>query len=410
MAQAVAKQQELLTIDNVRQAAERLAGAIARTPTMPLSRIGESLGYKLWAKLENLQHTSSFKERGALNRLKSLTPAEAQAGVIAMSAGNHAQGVAYHARRLGISATIVMPEGTPFTKVERTKSFGARVMLHGQTLSQAQRFAEITASNESLTFVHPYDDLEVIAGQGTIALEMLADMPELPDVLVVPIGGGGLISGIATATKALHPKIDIIGVQATAFPSMKQVLAGEKVVTGTSTLAEGIAVKKPGQRTREIIKKNVDDIVLVEETAIEQAICELACRAKLVTEGAGAVGLAAVMSHREHFAGKRVGMVLSGGNIDDSLLANLLLRGMVRDQRIIELRISLPDRPGALAAVARVIAMAGGNIVEVQHQRLFNVASAKNTTIDIVIETRDSAHGAEIVASLQEEGFPVERQ
>jgi len=326
-----------------------------------------------------------------------------------MSAGNHAQGVAYHAAKLGIAATIVMPQDTPFTKVTRTKSFGAEVILHGETLTQATQFAREKAASDALTFVHPFDDPDVIAGQGTIALEMLAALDEPLDAMIVPIGGGGLLSGMAIATRALQPGIELVGVQSAEFPSMKQVLNNEPVVTGTGSLAEGIAVKEPGLLTRKIIAQHVDNIEIVPDSLIERAIYDLSQRAKLVAEGAGAAGLAALMANRKKYAGKRVGLVICGGNIDDRLYSNLLLRGMVNEQKIIQLRIALPDRPGALAAISTVIGNAGGNIVEVQHQRLFNVVSVKSTTIDIVMETRGPLHAKQIVETLQKQGFPVER-
>ncbi|MBV6632759.1 MAG: threonine ammonia-lyase [Alphaproteobacteria bacterium] len=398
------------TVHDIEAAASRIQGQIERTPTVDLHRLGEALGCTIMAKLENLQHTASFKERGALNCLSLLTPDQQRAGVVAMSAGNHAQGVAYHAGRLGVNATIVMPKHTPFTKVERTQSLGAKVELHGETLQEAREFAENLAAQQGLIFVHPYDDPSVIAGQGTVALEMLAALDEPLDTLIVPIGGGGLMSGIATAMRARSPETELIGVQSEAYPAMRQSLRGEEIKTADGTLAEGIAVKEPGQLTRQIIGQMVDDIVLVSDERIEQAIYDLSGYSKIVAEGAGAAGIAAIMDDPERFAGMRVGVVICGGNIDDRLFANLLLRGMVSEQKIIQLRITLPDRPGALAAIATVIADAGGNIVEVQHQRMFNVASIKSTTIDIVMETRDKDHANSIVAALQGAGFPVEQQ
>ena len=394
-------------LSDIEAAAERLSGHVLNTPTIELTGLSDYCGCQLFAKLENLQRTSSFKERGALNKLMHLTDDQAKAGVIAMSAGNHAQGVAYHAARLGIAATIVMPDNTPFTKVARTKSFGARVILHGETLTQATSFARETAENEGLSFVHPFDDAQVIAGQGTIALEMLDALEAPLDTLIVPIGGGGLLSGIATAWREKQPDTKIIGVQSAEFPSMKQVIDGTPVKTGSSSLAEGIAVKEPGQLTRQIIADLVDDIIIVPDDLIEQAVYDLSQRAKVVAEGAGAAGLAAILSDRARFEGQRVGLVICGGNIDDRLYSNLLLRGMVKQQKIIQLRITLPDRPGALAAISTVIGDAGGNIVEVQHQRLFNAVSVKSTTIDIVMETRGPLHAEEIIGKLQAQGFPV---
>ena len=394
-------------LDDIRSAAAALAGDLTVTPTIPSPRLSEQTGCRIHLKLECLHHTGSFKERGALNKLKSLTAAEAAQGVIAMSAGNHAQGVAYHATRLGIPATIVMPAQTPFTKVERTESYGAKVVLHGDTLSDAEAFAHGIADRDGLTFVHPYDDPLIIAGQGTIALEMLDAVPDL-DVLVVPVGGGGLIAGIATAAKAIKPDIEIIGVEAELYPSMKQTLAGTPVACAGATIAEGIAVKSPGHITREIIREHVDDIVLVSEECLERAIDTLITEQKLVVEGAGAAGFAAILADQPRFKGRKVGTVLCGGNIDARILASILMRGLVRQRRMVRLRIALTDAPGALAKVAQFLGEAGGNIVEIYHRRLFHNVPVKMADIDVVMETRDHGHVDAILAKLHAAGYPAE--
>ncbi|UEM05440.1 threonine ammonia-lyase [Skermanella rosea] len=396
-----------IALDDIRRAAAILAGELPVTPTVAARRLSEQTGTRLFLKLESLHHTGSFKERGALAKLRSLDEAAARQGVIAMSAGNHAQGVAYHATRLGIPATIVMPAQTPFTKVERTEAYGARVLLHGETLSDAEAFAHDIAARDGLTFVHPYDDPLIIAGQGTVGLEMLDAVPDL-DVLVVPIGGGGLIAGIATAAKALKPGIEVIGVEAEMYPSMKQTLAGEPVACSGATIAEGIAVKAPGQLTREIVRDLVDDIVLVGEECLERAIYTLITEQKLVVEGAGAAGVAALLDDPARFKGRTVGTVICGGNIDARVLASILMRGLVRQRRVVRLRIGLSDAPGALAKVAQFLGDAGGNIVEVYHQRLFHNVPVKMADIDVVLETRDPAHVDAIIAKLREAGYPAE--
>lgn len=397
----------MITFEHIRAAAAAIAGDLPVTPTTAAPRLGDLAGCTLFLKLESQHATGSFKERGALAKLKSLTPAEAAAGVIAMSAGNHAQAVACHAGRLGIRATIVMPAMTPFTKIERTERLGATVVLAGATLSEAEAVAHAQAARDRLTFIHPYDDPQVIAGQGTVALEFLAAVPSL-DTLVVPIGGGGLIAGIAVAAKTLRPDLVLIGVEAELFPSMRQTLAGEPVVCGGVTLAEGIAVKTPGRMTRGIVRSLVDEIVLVGEPALERAVYELATRQKLVAEGAGAAGLAAVLSYPDRFRGRTVGLLICGGNIDDRLLAQVLMRGLVRDGRIARLRVGLTDIPGALAEVARLIGEAGGNIVEVYHQRLFHDVPVKMAEIEVVLETRDRPHRTAILRHLAEAGFTAE--
>ncbi|MBP5856018.1 threonine ammonia-lyase [Marivibrio halodurans] len=395
-------------IEQIRRAAEAIAGAVHETRQRPSRTLSHILGCEVILKFENRQFTAAFKERGALNKLLHLSAAERAAGVIAMSAGNHAQGVAYHANRLGIPATIVMPKATPNVKVQFTKSHGARVLLEGDSLAEAAAFAHNTAEREGLVFVHPYDDPHVIAGQGTIALEMLGAYPEL-DTLVVPIGGGGLIAGIATAAKALKPEIEVIGVQSILYPSMKQVLAGEAVTAGGASIAEGIAVKQPGTLTRAIVKRHVDDIVLVEESAIERAIALLINVEKTVVEGAGAAGLAAILSDPDRFRGRRVGTVLCGGNIDQRLLASVLLRDLVRQGRLARLRIRLGDQAGELSRVTGLIGEAGGNIVDVAHQRVFSHLPAKEALIEVAVETRDDAQLAAIVERLSHAGYAVTR-
>src|SRR5262245_37300389 len=367
------------------------------------------LGCKLWLKFENLQFTASFKERGALNRLSALSDEERRLGVIAMSAGNHAQGVAYHARRLDIPATIVMPVSTPTVKVMNTRRHGAEVVLDGDNVEEAAACARATGQERRLTFIHPYDDPLVIAGQGTIALEMLGAAPEI-DILVVPIGGGGLISGIAIAAKALQPEIEVVGVEAALYPSMYNTIKGQTLPMRGDTLAEGIAVKAPGEITREIVRRLVDDIVLVTEAEIEHAVSLLINIEKTVVEGAGAAGLAAVCAHRDRFRGRNVGLVLCGGNIDTRLLASVLTRELAREGRLSQLSIDLADRPGQLARVANLLGEAGANIVEVYHQRLFSDLPAKGALLEVVIETRDRAHRDECVARLRAAGLEVEVQ
>jgi threonine dehydratase len=396
-------------VDDVRRAAAAIVSAIAKTPLVPAPTLSEAAGCDVWLKLETQHPTGSFKERGALNKLLALNANERGAGVVAMSAGNHAQGVAYHARRLGIPATIVMPEGTPFTKIDRTQALGATVVLEGDSLIAARQAADTLARDKGLVPVHPYDDPAVIAGQGTVALEMLADEPEL-DTLIVPIGGGGLISGIAVAAKALQPAIEIVGVQSTLYPSMLDALKGEPPDSGTAgaTLAEGIAVKEPGSLTRQIVAALVGDILLADDAQIEAAIEHLVDREKLVAEGAGAAGVAALLAYPERFRGKRVGIVITGGNIDARLLASVLMRGLVREGCLVRLRSELPDVPGALARLSAVIGGRGGNIVEVHHQRLFQDASVKRAELDVVIETQSRRHVVAIVTALIAAGFPTE--
>jgi len=393
-----------VTLDMIRAAETLIAGQLIRTPTVEAPALSQRAGATIWAKLENLQVTGSFKPRGALVRMKQLSPAQARSGVIAMSAGNHAQGVAYHAGRLGVPATIVMPRETPFTKVERTRALGARVVLHGTNLTEAFDHAQLLAESDQLTFVHPYDDPHVIAGQGTVALEMLADAPAL-DTIVVPIGGGGLISGIAIAAKALKPGIEIVGVEAELYPSMYQAINGLPASSGGQTIAEGIAVKSPGRLNRQIVERLVDDIILVGESAIERAVQILLEEQKLVAEGAGAAGFAAILDRPDRFRGRRVGFVLCGGNIDVRLLASVAMRGLVRDGRLVRLRVEISDSPGTLARVAGLIGECGGNIIEIYHHRLFQDVPVKLAELDAVIETRNADHVRDITQRLAAAGF-----
>jgi threonine dehydratase len=393
-------------VAEIEAAAGVLKGHVVRTPCLRSERLSEVLGAEITLKLETLQHSSSFKDRGALVKLASLTAAERARGVIAMSAGNHAQGVAYHATRLGIPATIVMPRLTPFVKVEKTTQFGAKVLLEGDTVDEAADYAQKLAARRDLVFIHPYDDPAIIAGQGTIGLEMLADVPDL-EVLVVPIGGGGLIAGVATAAKAKAPSIEVVGVQAAACPSMYRRRAGLPEAPLRPTIAEGIAVKRPGELTLPVVRALVGDILLVDEDAIEAAILALLEVEKLVVEGAGAAGLAAVMSQRERFAGRRVGLILCGGNIDLRLLSVVILRGLVHSKRLISLQVGMPDAPGNLAKAAALIGEAGGNILEVEHQRAFSPLSIKSTGVSFIIETRNASHASEVITGLRAAGFEV---
>ena len=395
-----------VTIDDIRAAAAAIAGELSRTPAIPARALSALTGAEVVLKLESSHRTGSFKERGALVKLKSLDAAQRKSGVIAMSAGNHAQGVAYHARRLGIPATIVMPAGTPFAKIERTEAHGATIVLRGAGLTEARQVAEALAAERGLALIHPYDDPRIIAGQGTVGLELVEDRPDL-DTLIVPIGGGGLISGVAVAAKALRPDIEIIGVEAALYPSMRCALRGLEPPTGGQTLAEGIAVKEPGRLTREIVGALVSDVMLVEEREIENAVALLVEAQKLVAEGAAAAALAALLSQPERFRGRRVGLVLSGGNIDARLLASILLRSLVRGGRMVRLRMEIDDSPGVLAKITGIIGEKGGNIVEIYHQRLFQDVSVKLAEVDAVVETRNPRHVGEIVATLRGAGFPT---
>ena len=395
-----------VTLEDVRAAAARIAGSVERTPLLESRTLSRLTGARVFLKFENLQFTASFKERGALNKLLTLSEAERARGVIAMSAGNHAQGVAYHAARLGVRAVIVMPRGTPNTKVKNTAVHGAEVVLEGDTLAEAARCVAERAARDELVFIHPYDDPAVIAGQGTIALEMLADAPQL-EALVVPIGGGGLVSGIATAAKALKPAIEVYGVESKTYCAMYQRLNGLPIEVGGDTIAEGIAVRDVGELPLAIVRALVKEVLLVEEAAIEQAVVALIEIEKTVAEGAGAAGLAALLAYPERFAGRTVGVPLSGGNIDTRVLAAVLMRGLVRDGRLARLRVSMPDVSGSLARVAQMLGEAGGNIVEVQHQRLFGTASVRTPEVEFLIETRDRAHTEAIIGALAARGVRV---
>jgi threonine dehydratase len=395
-----------VTLADIRRAADTIRGSVMVTACNESRTLGDICGCRLFLKFENLQFTATFKERGALNRLQALSPEERTRGVIAMSAGNHAQGVAYHAKRLGIPATIVMPTGTPMVKIENTRRHGVEVIITGQTLEECFAFVGAHAEQRGLILVHPYDDPLIIAGQGTIGLEMLEAAPEL-DILVVPIGGGGLISGIATAAKAIKPSLQIIGVQAQLYPSMYNAVKGTQLPMRGDTLAEGIAVKAPGRITTEIVRELVDDIVLVSEDQIERAVATLISIEKTVVEGAGAAGLAAVLAAPERFAGRKVGLVLTGGNIDTRLIASVLTRELAREGRLTQLALDIVDRPGQLAAVSILLADAGANIIEVSHQRTFSDLPAKATLLELVIETRDRAHLEDVLARLDVEGFVV---
>jgi threonine dehydratase len=397
-----------ISIDDVNRAAKTIAGQVIRTPLVPAPRLSALTGADVSVKHENMQPTGSFKERGAVTKLESLPAEERRRGVIAMSAGNHAQAVAYHAKRFGIPATIVMPEGTPLVKAENTRAHGAKVILHGETLSDSADRARLLAEADGLVFVHPYDDPAVMAGQGTVALEMLADAPDL-DQLVVPIGGGGLISGIAVAAKALKPSIEIVGVECALYPSFSNAIRGENRPVGGASLAEGIAVKTVGLQPLPIVRDLVSDIILVEEPAIERAVNAYATLQRTMAEGAGAAGLAAMLVQPDRFKGKRVGLVLCGGNIDARLLASVMVRELERDDRIASFRITSNDRPGLLGRLASRLGELGANILEVTHGRLFLDVPAKGVTIDVTIETRDSHHTLEVFEALKSDGLAPKR-
>jgi threonine dehydratase len=396
------------TLSDIQAAAQRIAGAIIHTPTLRSRTLSDITGADIWLKFENLQFTAAYKERGALNKLLALDESERARGVVAASAGNHAQAVAYHGRRLGIPVTIVMPISTPTMKVTQTEGHGARVILHGERFDDAHAHAKELEAEQGMVFVHPFDDAAVIAGAGTVALEMLAEVPDL-DTLVVPIGGGGLISGVSTAAKAINPAIEIVGIEAELYPSMKNVVDGGNGAIGGDTLAEGIAVKVPGELTRQIITANVDRIDLVAERDIEHAVALLVGIEKTVVEGAGAAGLAAILANPERYRGRRVGTILCGGNIDTHLLANVLVRELVRCGRIARLKIAAQDRPGALAAITATFHKCGVNIIEVHHQRIFTRLPAKDTVIEVECEARDAQALQQLVGALEAAGFEVER-
>jgi threonine dehydratase len=396
-----------VTLRDIEAAADVLAGFVKRTSFDRSRTLSDILGANIWLKFENLQFTSTFKERGALNRLSALSADERRRGVIAASAGNHAQGVAYHAACLAIPATIFVPLGTPTVKIENTRRHGATVIEGGATLEEATILAVDHGREQRLTFIHPYDDPMIVAGQGTIAIEMLAAVPDL-DVLLVPIGGGGLISGMAVAAKTLKPGIEVIGVQAALYPSMYNLIKGQQLPMRGDTLAEGIAVKAPGRITSEIVRALVDDIVLVNEQQIEHALSLLITIEKTVTEGAGAAGLAAVLANQERFKGRALGLVLSGGNIDTRLLSGVLTRQLAREGRLSQLRFDIVDRPGQLAAVVAILSQSGANVVEVSHQRIFTDLPAKAVVLEVVIETRDRSHLEATIASLRAANVDVD--
>ena len=393
-----------VTLRDIEAAAEVIRGQVIETPFLPSRTLSEIVGAEVHLKFENHQFTASFKERGAFNKLSSLTPEERKKGVIACSAGNHAQGVAYHAHRLGIPATIVMPRHTPWVKVEHTQRHGAEVILEGENFDDAKDCAVRTCADRGLTFVHPYDDEKIIAGQGTCGLEMMRTQPDL-DALVVGIGGGGLISGISIAAKAIKPSIDVFGVEVLRFPAMYHAMRGTTPEFAASTIAEGIAVKEPGKLTRKIIADNVAEIFLVDEGDVEEAIVLLLEIEKTVVEGAGAAPLAALLRNRERFAGRRVGIVLGGGNIDPLMLAAIVERGMVRSGRLARIVVEARDLPGSLARITAIVAGESANIDEVHHQRAFTSLAVQSVEIQLVLKTRNHEHVGQIVEALRRAGF-----
>ncbi len=395
------------SLADVQAAAARIAGAVTRTPILRAAEVSRAAGAEITLKLENFQPTGAFKERGAANRLALLTPEEQRRGVIAMSAGNHAQAVARHAQLRGVAATIVMPSYTPATKVTRTAAWGARVVLHGDSLAESAEHAYALAEAEYLVFIHPYDDPAVIAGQGTLALELLEEAPDL-DTLVIPVGGGGQLAGCAVAARGLKPDIQVFGVEVEAYAAMAQCLAGDAVSVGGPTVAEGIAVRDVGALPLEMIRRMGIEILVVPEHAVEQAIGLLIEGAKVVAEGAGAAGLAAVLTYPERFAGRRVGIPVCGGNIDARILSNVLLRNLLRDGRLLRLHMQIPDRPGVLADIAGRIGGSGGNIIEVSHQRLFASASVQAAELEVMVEARDTAH-AELIMDALSQAYVVRR-
>jgi threonine dehydratase len=396
-----------LSFDDILAAQERLKGHIERTPCRPSRTLSEITGAQVWVKFENLQFTAAYKERGALNKLLQLTEAEKKRGVIAASAGNHSQGLAYHAARLGIPVTIVMPRGTPFVKVQQTRAHGAEVVIDGDGYDEASAFAMKLRDERDLVFVHPFNDLDVMAGQGTVALEMLEDAPDL-EVLPIPIGGGGLIAGMATAARHVKPDIRIVGLEPAMYPSFTAKMRGVNAgaVTGGATIAEGIAVKQVGELSYAVARPLIDEVLLIEEPFFERAVALYCNVEKTVTEGAGAASLAALLAYPERFRGKKCGLVITGGNIDTRLLASVLTRELVREQRIVSLRIIGDDRPGLLANVSTIIGQLGANIIEVAHNRLALDVPAKGAEFDLMIETRDAQHTQEIMDALRERGYP----
>ncbi|MBE9603929.1 threonine ammonia-lyase [Acetobacteraceae bacterium H6797] len=398
----------VIGLKDVREAAERITGAVARTPTILSDAVSRVAGTSVYLKLDNLQATGAFKERGAANRLALLSPRERAAGVIAMSAGNHAQAVARHASLLGIKATIVMPRFTPSTKVVRTEGWGANVVLHGETLAQAAAHAHELALRDGLTFIHPYDDPGVMAGQGTMALEMVEDQPAI-ETMVLPVGGGGMLAGCATALAELRPGMKVYGVEVEGYSAMAQRLAGKPVSVGGPTIAEGMAVRDVGERPFNLLRQLGIEVLVVPERAVEQAIALLAEGAKVVAEGAGAAGLAAILTYPDLFAGKAVGTTVCGGNIDARALSNVLLRQLLRDGRLLRLHFDIPDRPGMLADISKRIADAGGNVIEVKHQQLFGAPTVQSTVLELMIEVRDQAQGTAMIAALEAADYIVRR-
>ena len=396
------------TIDDIRAAAGRIKGSVIRTPMLVSRTLSEIVGAEVWLKFENLQFTAAYKERGALNKLLQLTPEERARGVIAASAGNHAQAVAYHAKRLGIPATIVMPASTPTVKVTQTAGHGATVVLHGDMFDDAYAKARELALENGYVFVHPFDDAMIIAGAGTVGLELFEDAPDL-DAIVVPIGGGGLMSGVSIAARAIKPDVEMIGVEAELYPSMKCAIEDVRMPLGGDTLAEGIAVKHPGELTSRILKELADQVMLVSERDLERAVAMLVGIEKTVVEGAGAAGLAAIIANPGHFAGRKVATILCGGNIDTHLLANVLVRDLVRQGRIARLHVAAHDQPGALAAITRKVYEAGVNVIEINHSRIFTRLPAKDTMIEVECEARDPQSIDDVVARLEGAGFRVER-
>lgn len=394
----------MIDIDDIYKARDLLSGQVLRTPAIASPGLSKLTGADIYLKLENQQVTGSFKVRGSYVRMAALSDAERKAGVIAASAGNHAQGVGYHAEKLGIPATIYMPSNTPFTKVARTEALGARVILEGETVAESRILAMQAAGDEGKVFIHPYDDPHVIAGQGTATLEFLEDVPDL-DAVIVPIGGGGLASGCCIAARAHNPDLEVVGAQADAYPSMHQAFKGQPPHGKGATIADGIAVKEPGELTTPILKEHMKDVAVVSEADIERAVQIMVDVQRLIVEGSGAVPLAVVLADPERFKGRKVGLMISGGNIDSRLLSSVLMRGLIRDGRLAKLRISLIDMPGALAAVAGIIGAKGGNIVDVMHQRMFRDVPVKEADVDIAIETLDADHVREIMEALESEGF-----
>jgi threonine dehydratase len=390
----------MITLEDVERAAERIAGRVLRTPMVPNHALSRLTGAEVVLKLDNLQVTGAFKERGAANRLSLLSDEERVRGVIAMSAGNHAQAVARHANLLGIAATIVMPRFTPSTKVTRTAAWGANVVLVGETLAESAAHAYALAAEQSLVFIHPYDDIGIIAGQGTMALEMVQDCPDL-DALIIPVGGGGLLAGCLVAATALNPGIAVYGAEVETYAAMAQRVAGRSVSVGGATIAEGIAVRDIGEIPFEMVRRRIAGILVTPERAIEEAIGLLVETAKTVAEGAGAAGLAALLSHPERFRGKKVGVAITGGNIDARILSNVLLRALLRDGRLLRLHLQIPDRPGVLADIAGKIGDSGGNIIEVSHQRLFASSSVQAAELEVMVEARDKQHANAIVEALE---------